>query len=127
MAPKKSKKSVASSSAGYDTNKFVSKDAADLYHSLIIKRTIIPERGFDITGGGFPRISRIIVDRGWGRLCAQPNAAVIPVVREFYANGKEHTHEKVEIWGRIVRIHYEDINRYFGVPNIQRDDYIELY
>ena len=79
----------------FDGNKFVSEEAQTRYHESVSGRSLIAERGLIVTPIGYLGISSIIRARGWGELCAQPKLAIVPIVREFYANAPEHDNRKV--------------------------------
>ena len=57
---------------------------------------------------------------------AQPKLAVVPVVREFYANAPEHDNRKVFIRGKQVNFSGKAINKFFKLPDIERDGYTEF-
>ena len=74
----------------FDNSKFVSEEAQTRYHESVSNRSLIAERGLIPTSTRFPSIWSIIRQRGWGEFCAQPKLAIVPLVREFYANAPEH-------------------------------------
>lgn len=53
-----------------------------------------------MTGVNWPSIKAKIVKRGWQGFCTQPLSAIIPVVREFYANAPKHNIRKVFVRGK---------------------------
>ncbi|EOY08849.1 Uncharacterized protein TCM_024087 [Theobroma cacao] len=87
MAPKRSK---PSSSGSFDRSKFISVEAFTRYHTSLINQRPIPERGIEIPILPYKEINDMIHDRYWCQFCHQPDATVVPVVREFYANVVEH-------------------------------------
>ena len=50
-------------------------------------------------------------------------AAVVPVVREFYANVEEHRNFRVFVRGKWVPFDRTTINRHDNLPNINNDEY----
>lgn len=60
----------------------------------------------------------MIVESDWFDLTTQPEPVVIAVVKEFYANSKEHYLYGVKIWGKIVSFASIDINMYYNLPII---------
>ncbi|XWS44637.1 hypothetical protein CRYUN_Cryun15aG0065300 [Craigia yunnanensis] len=60
---------------------------------------------------------------GWEKLVAQPEPTVVSVVREFYANSIKHHDYRVFVRGKQVSFDRTTINQYFGVPNINNDEY----
>ena len=61
--------------------------------------------------------------RKWKELVKHPEAAVVPLVREFYANMKEHRNFRVFVRGKIVPFDRTTINRYYKLSNIVNDEY----
>ena len=59
----------------------------------------------------------------WSEFCAQPKAAIVPIVREFYANAPEHDNRKVFVRGKQVNFSGKAINIFFKLPNIEKDGY----
>ena len=56
--------------------------------------------------------------RGWRQFLAQPEPAVVPVVKEFYANVLEHRGKVVLVRGKMVPFHVEAINAFYQTPDI---------
>ena len=77
-----------------------------------------------ITGVNWPGIQANIWERKWNDFCAQPLAAIVPVVREFYANALDHEHQKVFVKGIRENFSGQAINKFFKVLNIDNDEYI---
>ena len=107
----------------FDSSKFVSEEAQIRYHDSVSNRSLIAERGLIPTSSGFPGIWNIIRQRGWGEFCAQPKLAIVPLVREFYANALEHDNRKVFVRGKQVNFSPKAINRFFKLPDIENDEY----
>ena len=68
----------------------MSENAQNRYFDSVSKRHPIAERGLCVTGIDWPTITTNIMKRGWDNFCAQPNLAIVPVVREFYTNVPKH-------------------------------------
>lgn len=60
-----------------------------------------------------------------GHFCAQPEAAVIPVVKEFYANVVEHENGVAFCRGKRVPFDSHAINRFYNTPDIENDEYTQ--
>lgn len=91
MSSKRSRKNGASSSsskASYDNKLFVSEEAFTTYQATIDKQNPwVPERGFDLfMYSPYDQMMDTIARRKWKHLCAHPNPAMTPIVREFYIN-----------------------------------------
>ena len=107
----------------YDSDKFVSEEAQSRYHESVVKRIPIAERGLCVSGVSWPAIQNNIYARKWDEFCKQPKAAVVPIVREFYANAPEHNNRKVFVRGKWVSFSGRAINQFFKTPDIDKDDY----
>ena len=81
MAPKHSR-----TSSSYGADRSVSVTSSNRYEQSLIMKVPIDEWGFNIQEEGFPDFDRIIRERGWTQFCKQPQAAILPLVQEFYAN-----------------------------------------
>ena len=110
----------------FDSSKFVSEEAQIRYHDSVSNRSLIAERGLIPTSAGFPGLWSIIRQRGWGEFCAQPKSAIVPLVREFYANALEHNHRRVFVRGKQVDFNGKAINRFFKLPDIENDGYTQF-
>ncbi|XP_073153213.1 uncharacterized protein [Henckelia pumila] len=85
MAPKK--QNIGTSRATPSNiidGKFISKEAKARYEAAKSNRNPIAERGFNLSEERTASLG--IVARGWTKFCRQPLAAIVPLVREFYAN-----------------------------------------
>lgn len=120
MAPKRSK---PSSSGSFDRSKFISVEAFTRYHTSLINQRPIPERGIEIPILPYKEINDMIHDRYWCQFCHQPDATVVPVVREFYANVVEHVDGVAFVRGKRVPFHSQAINKFLRTPNIENDEY----
>ena len=107
----------------FDTEKFVSEEAQIRFHDSVVKRNPIVERGLCITGVNWPSIQNNFRARKWDNFCDQPKAAIVPIVREFYANAPEHNNRKVFVRGKWVNFSGKAINQFLKVPDIDRDEY----
>ena len=59
-------------------------------------------------------------------MCEHPDPAVVPIVREFYANGKGRDGFRVFVRGKWVAFDHTTINGYYGLPNLEDDQYQAL-
>lgn len=59
----------------------------------------------------------MIAERDWFDLTTQPEPAVTAMVKEFYANAKEHYHFGVQVRGKTVKFSSTDINKFYNVPD----------
>ena len=100
MAHKKRlhKNDGSSSSSNFDMSKFISKEASKRYIKLE-KLKFIKERGFSKPNGMLKREVQI---KGWTKLCKHLEAAVAPIVHEFYANLCGEQDGKVFVRGKWV-------------------------
>ena len=115
MAPKRSR----SSSGPFDARRFVSHEALKRYKNSVIKRNGILEIGILITRGSIPHF---IIERGWQKLTAKPDATVLLVVREFYADAYEHENCRAFVRGKQVAFDQATSNSYYSLPNIDDDE-----
>lgn len=121
MAPKRAKTS-GSSLASFDRRKFIDLESSDKFISSVAKRSVITERGLQPCSGDQRDIHLNIEQRGWEELVKQPEAAVVSVVREFYANMKEDD-ISVFVRGKMVPFDRTTINRLYHLPDIEHDEY----
>ena len=90
------------------------------YVENFLKRGMIQERGFYVT---MDSVSKQVKNRKWEELVKHPEAVVVPVVREFYANVEEHRNYRVFVRGRWVPFDQTTINRHSNLPKINNDEY----
>ncbi|XVF44892.1 hypothetical protein PTKIN_Ptkin02bG0159900 [Pterospermum kingtungense] len=64
-----------------------------------------------------------IKKNGWSKLAAEPERAVKSIVREFYANAKEHSNFEVFMSGKWVSFDIKAICAYFELPTEEEDEY----
>ncbi|PIN01090.1 hypothetical protein CDL12_26404 [Handroanthus impetiginosus] len=81
----------------------------------MLRRPFIRERGMKSYNPHEPSQNAIIMARKWESLVKEPDAAVIRVVREFYANLRFTDADTVLVRGRKVSFSRVSINDYFGV------------
>lgn len=124
--PRGSKKQKSNTSTAveaeeeYDAKKFVSLAAQKRYLASVVKKGAIQERGLYVS---MDSVSQQVKRRKWEELVKHPEAAVVPLVREFYANMKEHRNFRVFVRGKMVPFDRTTINRYYKLSNIENDAY----
>lgn len=134
---KRSRKVVESSSSSeseeeehYESVIFTSQQAEDRYE-LLVKRSVIQERGFSVPRDGFDigqQIHNFIDAYGWGEFCSPPSCdGNITIVKEFYANLPDAINNIVTVRGVKVNMSTEAINAYLQTPNIpfETEEYIQ--
>ena len=121
MPPKQ--KSVAGSTQSFDSTKFLSYETQKKYTDQK-KIHVIQERG--LVQKLQHRVNWTIDANKWEILCEHPDPAVVPIVREFYANGKEKDEFRVFVRGKWVKFDRTTINNYYGLSNLQDDQYEDL-
>ena len=62
----------------------------------------------------------------WELLCLHPDPAVVPIVRKFYANGKERDGFRVFVRGKWVAFDRTTINGYYELLDLADDQYQAL-
>lgn len=112
----------SSKTAKFDKDKFISFEASERYKHSVVTKTCVPERGINCPG---TLVNQHIEGRNWQEFVKQPSAALVPVVREFYANAKEHRNKKVFVRGKWVAFDSKAINKYYKLPNIVNDRYTQ--
>ena len=125
MAPRSKKRKGSTSTVAklekeYDASKFVSSAGQKRYVASVVKKRAIQERGLYVT---MDSVSYQVKKRKWEELVKHPEAAIVPVVREFYANMEEHRNFQVFMRGKIVPFDRTTINKYYNLPNIDNDGY----
>ena len=85
-----------------------------------MKREVIQMRGLYVTMNS---IAKQMEKRKWEELVKHIKAAVVPIVREFYANMEEHKNFRIFVRGKWVAFDRTTINRYYNLPNINNDEY----
>lgn len=91
MAPKRQRGDGSGSRAPrqFDTTNFVSAAISERFHSLLVNKTLVLERGIMPQEYSDRGIIATIEERGWETLTAQPEATAVAIVKEFYANATE--------------------------------------
>ena len=121
MAPKT--KSAAGSSQSFDSSKFLSYETQKKFTDQ--KRIhVIQERG--LVQKLQYKVNWTIDANRWEILCEHPEPAVVPIVREFYANGKEMDDLRVFVRGKWVKFDRTTINHHYGLADIEDDQYQDL-
>lgn len=101
-------------SSPFDKSRFVDADGAQIYAECLGKR-VLPERGIDV--------ECFRLAESWKKLAETPPAAVVPVVREFYANASNREDSVSIVRGQRVDFSRARINSYFGLHNIDNTNY----
>ncbi|WP_205755446.1 hypothetical protein, partial [Bacillus amyloliquefaciens] len=97
----------------FDRSKFATAAAHFRYHEFATSRKFISEQSFYNPGEA---IENTIVAHNWQRFCYFTAVAVIPVVREFYANFMDAEDYEVFVRGVGVGFTPERINIFYGLP-----------
>ena len=116
MAPKT--KSGAGSSQSFDASKFLSYEMQKKFTDQL-KIHVIQKRG--LVQKLQHKVNWTIDANRWEILCEHPEPAVVPIVREFYANGKERDEFWVFVRGKWVKFDRTTINHYYGLADIEND------
>lgn len=96
---------------------FVNDKARERREHAKIHRRPIPERGLVVSDFCKP-IPDKVEPRGWNTFVAQPRAAVIPVLREFYANAPEDSESRAVVRRRRVSYDSKTINEVLGMVTV---------
>ncbi|KAL5564746.1 hypothetical protein UlMin_027910 [Ulmus minor] len=109
--------------------KFVSSESQERYNSETCNRSFCGEKGFHFKEAddlGMPRfVCSVVESRSWRDFAKHPQPAVIPVVREFYANFPNDAAEWVYVRGSRVSFDSRTINSFFQLQD--EDDGFEEY
>lgn len=68
----------------------------------------------------------IIESLGREQICAKPGKAVLPIMKEFYANLQGMVNDKVFVRGQWVDISISVPNKLLSSPDDDEDEYIRL-
>ena len=113
--PSKRQRGASSSTATptrtYDRSKFRSAAAADRYDYMVTK-ALTPERGLAPEGNDGEMLQQIY-QKGWLRFTAEPEPAVVNVVKEFYANAEDKAPFTAFVRGRTVPFSADAINAFY--------------
>lgn len=110
---------------------FNSTEAEERYNQVIAKRTLCTEKGFLLTDAptmGYAKyVHQVISTHNWRKFASHPSAAVVPVVREFYAHLLVEDQQTVYVRGVEVPIDRTTINQFYGLWDIadQHSDWSE--
>ena len=99
-------------------------EASERYISLMHTRKLILNKGFTITEEENLVLKMMISSRNWGKFTKQPPISITNIVRELYANADEHRKGRVMVRGKMVPFDSSSINRFYGLPDIVKSDYI---
>lgn len=89
MAPKWQQGESSQSSKPLDKKWFVTEEASERFHTILAGNNLILERDLQPDATQMGQIDVMIAVRRWRESTKQPEAAVISIVIEFYANAKE--------------------------------------
>ena len=81
---------------------------------------VIQERGLYVT---MKSVSKQVKKQKWEKLVKHPEAIVVLVVREFYANMEEHRDFHVFVREKWVPFDRTIINKHYKLTNINNDGY----
>ncbi|XP_073033797.1 uncharacterized protein [Primulina eburnea] len=126
MAPKKKQRGTSASST-FDRHRFVSEEARARYEHAKINRNPIVERGFQKQHEDRHVETRIELERrGWETFSNHPKAAVVLVVREFYANAMEGRNGTVFVRGVHVPCDSATINALLETAEVDNSHFEAL-
>ncbi|XP_073139095.1 uncharacterized protein [Henckelia pumila] len=94
----------------------ISEEAKARYEEAKAARNPIEERGIDLSESRTASLG--IVARGWAEFCRQPLAALVPLVREFYANAAERTDSTTFVRGKMVSFSPTAINELLKTTDV---------
>lgn len=105
----------------------MSEEASERFHTVLAGKKLIPERGLrpDATKTG--HIATMIAETRWWEFTKQPEAAVISIVKEFYANAKEAEGFVIQVQGKSVPFDSTSINSYYQLEDMVVDDDFTQY
>lgn len=69
----------------------------------------------------------MIIERGWLDFTKQPEAAVISIVKEFYANAKDAQDYVVQVRDKAVSYNKQNINAYYQIEDMSNNDEFTEY
>ncbi|GMN32299.1 hypothetical protein TIFTF001_044672 [Ficus carica] len=109
--------------------KFESELARKRFNDSFAERNLWPERGFAYMSSntlGYPEyIYSVIFKNNWKNFCQHPSAAIVPLVREVYANFDVGNPNSVYVRGKRVDISGAAINNVYSLNDVE-DEYIEF-
>ena len=121
MAPKT--KSGARSSQSFDSSKFLSYETQKKFTDQR-RIHVIQERG--LVQKLQHKVNWTIDANRWEILCEHPDPAGVPIIREFYANGKERDGFHVFVRGKWIAFDRTTINGYYELADTEDDQYQAL-
>ncbi|GMN66871.1 hypothetical protein TIFTF001_035931 [Ficus carica] len=99
------------------------------FNDSFAERNLWPERGFAYMSSdtlGYPEyIYSVIFKNKWKNFCQHPSAAIVPLVREFYANFDVGNPNSVYVRGKRVDISGTTINDVYRLNDVE-DEYLEF-
>lgn len=124
MATKRQRGETSGTSTKYDKKRFTSASASDKYYNSLSSKTLIPERGLcpEVEDG---ELLQMIGGRRWANFTAQPDSSVVKIVKEFYANAKDHIGNMIWVRGKSVEVSFGSINAYYGLNTIPNNGFIQ--
>ena len=111
-------KSSAGSSHSFNASKFLSYETQKKFMDQL-RIHVIQEKG--LVQKLQHKVNWTIDANRWEILCEHPDPAVVPIVREFYANSKEKDEFQVFVRGKWVKFDRTMINGYYGLADIEDD------
>ncbi|MED6210946.1 hypothetical protein PIB30_068948 [Stylosanthes scabra] len=114
---------MASSSAAasvFDNHHFRAKFNQTLFESIVRKKKVTPEVGFNLDEDEYPQIKEQIALRGWRRLAAPMTEISKLLVQEFYANAAVSDEEMEHAWQLPYKSYVRGVEVDFSPENIRR-------
>ncbi|MED6148581.1 hypothetical protein PIB30_054451 [Stylosanthes scabra] len=112
---------MASSSAPasmFDDYRFRTEFNQTLFESIVRRKKVTPEVGFNLDEDEYPHIKEQIALRGWRRLAAPMTDKLL--VQEFYANAAVSDEEVVNAEQLLYKIYVRGVEVDFSPENIRR-------
>lgn len=125
MSSKRQRGATSCSRQTVDRSKFISSNAAERFNKVLDKKTLVLERGLRLDANLDGDMAVMIAERNWFKLVEQPGPAVIPIVKEFYANVIERVESVVQVRQKPVAFDNDTINAYYGLKTPDLDDLYE--
>lgn len=127
MSSKHQRDDSSKPSTPYDRKKFISEATSDPFHTVLPGKVLIPERSLRPHETQDGSMAAMILERGWLDFIAQPEATIVSVVKEFYANAKETQNHVVLVRGKAVSSDKASINTYYNIEDMSDDDEFTKY
>ncbi|GMN60647.1 hypothetical protein TIFTF001_029734 [Ficus carica] len=110
-------------------DKFESELARNMFNDFTTRRNLWPERGFVYMSSdtlGYPEyIYSVIFKNNWKNIYQHPSVAIVPLVKEFYANIDGGSPNSVYVRGKRVDISGSAINKVYRLDDVE-DEYFEF-